>query len=111
MTDEFAEEIAVANVDDTPTSPSPAVNTRPRRANAGAGVERLQMDFQGKEYGAKREFNLANNEYGGEVDKANRNMDKYMNIVCNIIFTQMSAKVGFKKFRDVTVAEMIKEFT
>ena len=30
------------------------VASRPRRTNAGAGVERIQMDFTGKYYGAKR---------------------------------------------------------
>ena len=45
------------------------------------------MDFQGKGYGVKREFNLTNNGHGGEIDKANINMDKYMNITCNVIFT------------------------
>ena len=69
------------------------------------------MDFQGKGYGAKREFNLANNGHGGEIDKANINMDKYMNITCNVIFTQMSAKAGFKKFGEAAVAAMIKKLT
>ena len=36
-------------------------NTRPRRVNAGAGVERIHMDFVGKGYGAKREFNFVTN--------------------------------------------------
>ena len=38
-----------------------ATNTRPRQTNAGAGVERIQMDFSGKGYGAKREFNFVLN--------------------------------------------------
>ena len=50
------EEVIVADVDDVPVA-----NSRPRRANVGAGVERLQMEFQGKGYQAKREYNFTTN--------------------------------------------------
>ena len=46
-----AEEVVVANIDDHEPEQS-ATQTRPRRTNAGAGVERIQMEFTGKGYGA-----------------------------------------------------------
>ena len=52
--------MVVADLDDV-HEPAPTANTRPRRTNAGAGVERLQMSFSGQGYGAKREFNLVTN--------------------------------------------------
>ena len=38
-------------------------------------------------------------------------MKEYMKIVCNVIFTQMNAKAGFKKYEAPDVAAMVKEFT
>ena len=56
------EDIAViANIDDESEPTNEYLNNRPRRKGAGAGVERLQMNHDGKEYTAQREFNLVNN--------------------------------------------------
>ena len=69
------------------------------------------MDFHGKGYGAKREFNFVTN---GKIEKAQKGDTKqrtYMQIACDVIFTQMSATVGFKKYGQPAVAAMIKEFT
>ena len=38
-------------------------------------------------------------------------MKEYMKIVCNVIFTQMNAKAGFKKYGGPTVAAMVKKIT
>ena len=102
---EVTEEVTVADADDTHVT-----NSRPRRTNAGAGVERLQMDFHGKGYQAKREYNLATNssETKGEVGDST---DRYMKLACDVIFTQMTAKKGFKQYGAKAVAAMIKEFT
>ena len=66
---------------------------RPRRAGAGGGVERLQMDFIGKGYGARREFNFVTN---GSLHK-NKSVESetyhtLMQTACDVIFTQMSVK-------------------
>ena len=46
------------------------MRNRPRRANAGAGVERLQMDLHGQEYKLRREFNFASqgDQDGGKLN-------------------------------------------
>ena len=35
----------------------PLLSERPRRANTGAGVDRLQVNFEAKSYESGREFN------------------------------------------------------
>ena len=47
----------IADLDDNP-EPAPTTSSRPRRTNAGAGVDRIHMDSIGKGYGTRREFNL-----------------------------------------------------
>ena len=107
QTNEATEEVTVADVDDTPVS-----NDRPRRTNAGAGVERLQMDFSGKGYQAKREYNFATNSTSTEAKgEACISTDSYMKLACDVIFTQMTAKKGFKQYGAKAVAAMVKEFT
>ena len=92
QTNEDLEEVVVADVDD-----GPAENSRPRRANAGAGFERLQMDFQGKGYEAKREYNFTSNSTNtGEKGEVINSADSYMKLACDVVFTQMTAKRGFK---------------
>ena len=94
--DDASNETAVAELDDEPMVVDTATNSRPRRANAGAGVERLQMEFGGKGYGAKREYNMATNgKEGGHEDNIIDTSD-YMQIACNVMFTQMNAKIGLK---------------
>jgi len=100
------EEVIVAGVDD-----APAVYSRPRRLNAGAGVERLQMDFQGKGYQAKREYNFTTNSTNEGQGEVGSDVESYMKLACDVIFTQMTAKKGFKQFGAKAVAAMIKEFT
>ena len=59
----------VVDVDDDASDDEPGLFSKPRRTNSGAGVERLQMYFQGKEYGAKQEFNCVLNGQK-EIEKA-----------------------------------------
>ena len=108
--EEEDEVVAIAPLDDE--EPDVPIRTRPRRENAGAGVERMQMDFSGKGYGSTREFNFVTN--GVKVDQNTNdqsNHTSYMNLALNTIFTQMSANAGFKKFGEPAFAAMIKEFT
>ena len=79
-----------------PKQVSPRVETeytknRPRRQNAGAGVDRLSPKFGVKSY-----------ESGS--------VNFHMNRATGVLFTQMSAKKGIKKFGERAVAAMIKEF-
>ena len=101
----------MADIDDEIEQAVPAEEGRPRRVNAGAGVERIQMDFRGQGYGAKREFNFVMN---GKKETANQHdmmQHNYMQTACDVVFTQMSANAGFKKYGEPAVAAMIKEFT
>ena len=86
-------------------------NTRPRRDNAGAGVERLQIDFSGKRYGTKREFNFVTNGEHVKLEAGEHDEASYMKMACDVIFTQMTANAGIKKHEESVVAEMIKEST
>ena len=82
------EEVIVADIDDDVSTTEPEQSFRPRRANADAGVERLQMDFHGKGYGSKREIMFVLNGQK-EMKKAEKDIqDTYMQTACNVIFTQ-----------------------
>ena len=58
---EATQEVTVSDVDDVPVP-----NSRPRRINAGKGIERLQMDFQGKGHQSKQECNFITNSVSTE---------------------------------------------
>ena len=66
-------------------------NNRPRRSNAGSGVERLEVGFGGKEY----------------VSCQRKQM--LMKKVTNVVLTQMSAHQGFKKHGERAIAASFKE--
>ena len=57
----ITDEVIVADIDDEVTNVETEQHSRPSRDNAGAGVERLQIDFHGKGYGRKEEFNFVTN--------------------------------------------------
>ena len=80
----------VAELDDNEETTDEYRNNRPRRTNAGGGIERLQMDSNSKTYGTSREFNLLNN---GASKKSNIDeQEAFMQTACNVIFTQMSTE-------------------
>ena len=85
-------------------------NTRLRRSNDGTRVERIQMDFSGNCYGAKRQINFV--IYRAKVHpNSNKKEDSFMKIDLEMMFTQMNANSGIHKFSETTVSAMIKEFT
>ena len=87
---------------------SQTTNTRPRRANAGKGVIRLEPSMEGKSHqNTKVQFaqkGTANTEHQCEW------FTKLKNIAVNACFTQMSARKGIEQFRKLTVAAMLKEY-
>ena len=101
-----AEEVIVAGVDD-----APVLNKRPRRANAGAAVERLQIDFHGKGYQAKQEYNLVMNGVKDGSNVEDSDIKRYINLACDVMSTQMSAKRGIKRFGARAIAALVEEFT
>ena len=105
------EEVIVANLDDEDVAEQSIAQDRPRRVNAGTGVERLQMNFAGKGYGSRRELNFVTNGSTKKVSKKATSQETYMQIATDIIFTQMSAREGFKKHGQAAISAMIKEFT
>ena len=64
--------------------------SRPRRINAGSGVDRLQMRFEGKGYGSRREFNLITNGKKETYNIHNHEYKAYMDIACDVVFAHMS---------------------
>ena len=81
-------------------------NTRPRRSNDGTGVERIQMDFSGNCYGTKRQLNFVT--YGAKVHpNSNKKEYSFIKIALDMMFIQMTANAGIKKFGEATVAAMI----
>ena len=69
------------------------------------------MDFVGKGYGAKREFNFVTNGKKSKIDVNEDDLSSFMKLACNVIFTQMSATTCIKKYEESAVAAMINEFT
>ena len=106
-----AVEAVVANIDDEEEPGQSVAQSRPRRLNAGAGVERLQMDFTGKGYDARREFNFVTNGKNNKISQEAMSQHTYMQMATDVIFTQMSAREGIKKHGQAAIAAMIKEFT
>ena len=104
-----SEEAIIANIDDEEESEQSVAQSRPRRLNAGAGVERIQMEFTGKGYGARRELNFVTNR---KINKISQEVSQHtcMKITTDNIFTQMSARKGFKKHGKAAVAAIIKEY-
>ena len=90
------EEVAVADIDDVIDQDEETMYTRPTRENPGVGVERIQMDFHGREYGTKREFNFVTNVTKKSETNVHTTQRTYIQLACNIIFTQMHVIKGFK---------------
>jgi hypothetical protein len=90
---------------------------RPRRAAAGAGVERLEMSFGGKEYASinQHQFLMKGVENAGEDVKPMGKIS-YHRIAVDACFaqvarySQMTAKTGIKHFGERAIAAMFKEF-
>ena len=102
------EDVVVANIDDDHDPKKSVAQSRPRRLNAGAGVEMIQMEFTRKGYGARREVNFMTNGKTKKMSKEATSQHTYMQIASGIIFTQMSANKGIKKHGQAAIAAMIK---
>jgi len=87
-----------------------AVNSRPKRSNAGEGVDRLEMTFTGKQYPAYQSKMFAMKRLV-EVEKksAAKNLVFTPQAIVKVIFTQMSAKMGIRKHGEKAIAAMFKE--
>ena len=59
------------------------------------------MSFHGNTYKSGKQFFMREQESKDETDS-------FMKIAKNIMFTQMSAKVGINKFEEKMVAAMVK---
>ena len=98
---------------------------RPKRQNAGTGVQRLEMSFGGKEYASVASQQHVTYEKGIQFTMKGVAINKeieaienqsYLKTAVNCIFTQvarysqMSAKAGIKMFGERAIAAMFKEF-
>ena len=73
------------------------IHERPKRSNAGRGVERLEPDFNKKSYGTAKHILLLMKEEN-KVDNQSFSSNKcFMSRAVNVFFTQMSATKGIRK--------------
>ena len=95
-------------------------NNRPRRANAGTGVDRLQVGSAGKYYTSVKNMQLMQAKSQNKDDLAAVGMRELLHKAVGIIMTQfkadeqryaqMPAKKGIKLFKKRAIAAMMKEF-
>lgn len=122
--DNIEDVAVVANIDDEAEPVNEYMNNRPRKTCAGAGVERMQVNYDRKGHAYQRQFNLIHN--GKLNTKGNEDSDVthvLMQVACNVMFTQMNSrpelkkcaqmpiKQGVKIFGQAAVAAMTKEFS
>jgi hypothetical protein len=111
MNEEHTEEVR----ENAPTESNNA-NNRPRRQNAGAGVERLEMSHGTKEYASisNKQFLTVKGKIIGARERGAK--ESFMSLAADVLFaqvgefSQMTAKAGIKKFGDKAVAAMLQEF-
>ena len=89
--------------DNTIQKKFPPIQERLKRAGAGAGVQRMEPSFWGKEYISvqSKQFLSAHID-----DQQHRSI---LRKAIGIVLIQMSANEGFKRFGERAVAAMIKE--
>ena len=80
---------------------------RPRRSNYGTGADRLEMSFDGERYvhGQYCQFLMMKEKFDTRKD-----IDTYISLANDVMFTQISAKNGTKQFGERAVADMSKEY-
>ena len=83
---------------------------RPKQINAGAGVNRLQMNVDGKTYKTAKYVTLLTTNGETVKKKIKHKRNKYMDIANKVMFTKISAKAGIKKFGETLIVAMFKEF-
>ncbi len=84
---------------------------RPTRANAGTGVDRLNIgSFKGKTYKARALQFVMEKEHAKNVLIEKLTSRGYSKITNGVMFTQMNANKGIKMFGERAIAAMIKEF-
>lgn len=143
---DIEEELLVENVTDEYTSSEEEYSTdnepdmnedtnnndRPRRANAGTGVDRLEMAFDGKSYDQARlkvqfaqvKFRAQSKRWSkrkrihhatqllmkAKEGKGDGTIHEHLNVAMHVMFTQMSAKRGIKLFGEEAIAAIYKEY-
>ena len=85
---------------------TPPLSQRPKRANAGAGVERLEMGHGTKEYASVKNVQLI---MKNGVKYSIQDRRDILRRALHVILTQMSANEGIRKFGQRAVSAMIKE--
>ena len=93
-----------------------ANNGRPKRKNAGTGVERLELGHGTKEYASvvNKQFLTVKGYKTGARERGAKEF--FMSVAADVLFAQvgefskMTAKAGIKRFGDRAVAAMLQEF-
>ena len=78
-----------------------SAKSRPKRNNAGTGIYRLFVSFDGKTYKSGKKIFIEEQESKDEIDY-------FMKVAKNVMFTHMSAKTGIKKVGEKSTIDMIK---
>ena len=80
---------------------------RPRISNSGTGVDRLEMSFDGKSYvhGQHSQLLMIEEKYDTSKD-----INTYMSLAHDVIFTHISAKKVINQSREREVVAMLKEY-
>jgi hypothetical protein len=89
---------------------------RPKRTNAGTGVERLELGHGTKEYASvkHKQFLTVKGYRAGARERGDR--ESFMSLATDVLFaqvgefSQMTAKAGIKKFGEKAIAAMLQEF-
>ena len=74
-----------------------------KRENAGTGIDILVMSFYGKTYKSGNQFFMRERESKDKIDS-------FMIVENDVIFTQISAYAGIKKFGKKEVAATVQEY-
>ena len=103
---EFTDQHPSENLDHDKKDSDEQVEGRPKRKAAGAGVDRLEMRFDGKKY-----TDLTMKQFLQVTKTASQNSsERFFKKCVDIVFTQMNAKKGFRKYGKVAILAVIKEF-
>jgi hypothetical protein len=98
---------AVANLDaDIGTE---TITGRPKRSNAGSGIDRLQMSFDNTEYKSAKQFNFTTIGKALETDHRINREITYLQLACNVLFTQMAKFKKGQKYAHIPATSGIKK--
>ena len=98
---------AVANLDDDVETET--MTGRPKRSNTGSGIDRLQMNFDNAKYKSIKQLNFTTIGKTSETDHHINKDTTYLQLACNVIFTQMAKFKKDQKYAQMPATKWNKE--